>query len=65
MSKIKIKVKLKPTEEILMKLLYKEFIRDFDDHKLCAGDSVWIYRQDNKLMNELFNKWLKREGYAQ
>jgi len=55
----------KPIYDILFKLLEKEFNKDFEAQKLCAGDQIMWYRKDKDLMKKLYNKWLLDNEYVE
>ena len=58
-------LKMKPTNEVLLKILHKEFMKDLRAAKLCASDTlVWVLKSEESIEN-YFHKWLINEGYAE
>jgi hypothetical protein len=57
-------VKLKPQEEIISKILHKNFMKEFNAGKLCASDQIRWYRDCENTMQSFYEKWLVRNRYA-
>ena len=56
---------LKDTKHVLMILLRKEFMNDLTDAKLCPSDIVNKVLKNNVVLDEYFDMWLVKKGYAE
>ena len=57
-------LKLIPSEEIILKILYKQFLEDFEKAMCCPSDTIIYYRKDKEGLDNLFRKWLLKNEYA-
>lgn len=55
---------LKPTDEILLKILRKQFMKDLIAAKICPSDMIHWMLSDKEAADNSFHKWLIKEGYA-
>jgi len=57
-------MKLKSTEEILEKILYREFLNDLNSGKICPSDMIFWIKMDQEEVESYYKKWLISQGYA-
>jgi hypothetical protein len=55
---------LKPTDEILLKILRKQFRKDLENRDIFPDDMIDWMLSDKEAMENNFHKWLIKEGYA-
>lgn len=57
------KIRFKDPEQVLRKILYEQFEKDFVSGNLCASDQIYYITQCPDEVEKYWLKWLEKKGF--